>query len=264
MSAPERSGRAFSFGRIASDYDRYRPGPPPAAVRWVLGEGRREVVLDLGAGTGTLTRMLVALVAEVIAAEPDAQMRAVLASRAGGAFVLGALGEHLPIATGTLDAVIASSSWHWMDPDLAGAEVARVLAPGGVFGLLWNGPDRRVPWVAEVLPTGRFVGTVEGDHQRRRTMVLDPALPFGEPETTVLRWATPADLDQLAGLAGTFSVAIVGGEDERDARVASARERAARVRPDSTAGPIDLPMACRCWRATRTGAPLSSARDADL
>ncbi len=253
MSMPDRATRAFSFGEIAQDYDRYRPGPPAEAVRWVLGDGRT-AVLDLGAGTGGLTRELVGIALRVVAAEPDSRMRSVLAARSGGAAVVGAVGEHLPFATGSLDGVVASSSWHWMDPGMAGAEVARVLRPGGVFGLLWSGPDRQVPWVSAILPTRRSMPSEGVTHRRRRTMVLGDRLPFGEPETTLVRFVRLADLDDLAGLSGTYSVVIVGGGAERDARIAAARERAATTRPDSLDGPVELPMVCRCWRAYRTEA----------
>ncbi|HXW39041.1 MAG TPA: class I SAM-dependent methyltransferase, partial [Acidimicrobiales bacterium] len=181
--------RALSFGSIAEEYDRYRPGPPAEAAAWVLGQGPRRV-LDLGAGTGGLTRELVRLAEEVVAVEPEPRMREVLVSRSAEAVVVASVGERLPFAPGSLDAVIASSSWHWMDPDLAGTEVARVLHPGGVFGLLWSGPDRRVPWVSEILQRRRFtrVGN-PGDHRRRRAMVLSEQLPFSEPESTLVRFS---------------------------------------------------------------------------
>jgi SAM-dependent methyltransferase len=256
-SMPDRATRARSFGAIADDYDRYRPGPPVEGARWVLGQGRTSV-LDLGAGTGGLTRSLVQLASRVTAVEPDARMRDVLARRSGGAAVVGAVGERLPFVTGSADGVIASSAWHWMDPALAGAEVARVLAEGGVFGLLWSGPDRSVPWVADLLGRRRDwpgrAGEDPSEFARRRTMALPPELPFTEPETTVIRFSRTVDVDDLAGLSGTFSVVIVGGGREREARIEAVRERA-RANPAVGEGPIELPMACRCWRAFRTGGP---------
>ncbi|MGH9007699.1 MAG: class I SAM-dependent methyltransferase [Acidimicrobiales bacterium] len=252
MSMPERAARAYSFGEIADEYDRYRPGPPVEAAHWVLGQGR-ERVIDLGAGTGGLTRRLVTLADRVIAVEPDTRMRGVLADRSGGAAVVGAVGERLPFADRSVDGVVASSSWHWMDPAVAAAEVARVLRPGGVFGLLWSGPDRSVPWVADVLGHRRVRGAGDPDslgHRRRRTMVLPAAVPFGTRETTVIRFTTPVDLDDLGGLSGTFSVVILGGGPERDARIRAVRERA-RTHPEVGDGPVDLPMVCRCWRTAR-------------
>jgi SAM-dependent methyltransferase len=249
---PDRATRAFSFGGIADDYDRYRPGPPLGAARWVLGDDR-SVVLDLGAGTGGLTRSLIQLAPHVVAAEPDARMRGVLARRVGTAAVLGAVGERLPIKDDALDGVIASSSWHWMDPARAGAEVARVLRPGGVFGLLWSGPDRSVPWVSEVLgPRRSGAGRDDADHGRHRTMVLPDELPFSARETTTIESTRTVSVDDLAGLSGTFSVVIVGGGAARDQWVDAVRARARAVVGE---GPLELPMVCRCWRTYRTDAP---------
>jgi SAM-dependent methyltransferase len=252
VSIPERTARAYSFGQIANDYNRYRPGPPIEAARWVLGEGRRSV-LDLGAGTGGLTRSLVQVASHVTAVEPDARMRSVLARHSGGAAVVGAVGERLPFAGETADGVVAASSWHWMDPAIAGAEVARVLRVGGVFGLLWSGPDRQVAWVSDLLGPSRrrpIAGGI-GTDPAGRTMVLPEHLGFTQPETTVVRFSLTVDLEDLAGLAGTYSVVIVGGGSEREARIEGVRARA-RQHPEVGEGPIELPMACRCWRAHRT------------
>ena len=252
-STPERATRAYSFGLIAEDYDRYRPGPPIEAARWVLGEHRQRV-LDLGAGTGGLTRSLVSLAPDVIAVEPDPRMRGVLAQRSGGALVVGAVGERLPFADQSVDAVIASSSWHWMDPAIASAEVARVLRVGGVFGLLWSGPDRQVPWVSDLLPR-RTQGSEDGsDHVRRHSMVLPQQLAFSDVETRIVRFNVPVDLDDLAGLSGTYSVVIVGGDAERDAAIEAVRERA-RAHPEVQEGQVELPMVCRCSRAVRIEEP---------
>jgi len=250
VTVPTREDRARSFGEVADDYDRYRPGPPLEAARWVLGEGRTTVA-DLGAGTGGLTRSLVTLAPRVVALEPDARMRRVLAEHAGGAAVAGAFGEALPLASGSVDGVVASSSWHWMDPVAAGGEVARVLRPGGVFGLLWSGPDRDLPWVADLLARRRAPLAERGDrgqHRRRRTMVLSAGLPFSNRETTVFRFSRLFDLDELAGLAGTYSVVILGAGSERTARMTQIRERAERL---FGPGPVTVPMVCRCWRAFR-------------
>jgi len=258
-----RSERALSFGAIADDYDRFRPGPPLEAVRWVLREpvGR---VLDLGAGTGGLTRRLAPLATSVFAAEPDGRMRAVLVDRSPGVRAVGARGEALPFADGSLDAVVVSAAWHWMDPELAVPEVARVLRVGGVFGLLGNGPDRRVPWVSELL--GRRGGWRRplGDTDARPggrwwPPAITPDAPFSPPEATVLRWSNPATAEDLAGLAGTYSSVVTFGPDRRDAVMARTALVAARLPELFTDGAVELPFACRCWRTVRTGDPAPTA-----
>ncbi len=76
-------------------------------------------------------------------------MRAVLTARCPGAEVLPGRGEDTPLPDASVDAVIVSAAWHWLDPDRAVPEIARVLRPGGRLGVLWVSRDVRVPWVAE-------------------------------------------------------------------------------------------------------------------
>ena len=98
-------------------------------------------VVDLGAGTGALTRLLVAKADEVVAVEPDDRMRSVLAEEVPGVRAVDGRGESMPLPDHCADAVLASSSWHWMDPVPTLREVGRVLVPGGTLGVLWSGPD---------------------------------------------------------------------------------------------------------------------------
>jgi len=104
--------------------------------------GRR--VLDLGAGTGKLTRLLVATGAEVVAVEPNADMRAALPGAVDGS------AEAIPLPDASVDAVTVAQAFHWFDSDAALAEIARILRPGGGLGLVWNERDESVPWVAEL------------------------------------------------------------------------------------------------------------------
>src|ERR1700678_1387941 len=253
-----RSERAMSFGAIAEEYDQFRPGPPPEAVRWVLGE-RPGRVLDLGAGTGGLTRRVGALTTTVFAAEPDARMRAVLVERTADVRAVGARGEALPFAGGSLDAVVVSSAWHWMDPEVAVPEVARVLRPGGVFGLLWNGPDRRVEWVSELLERRRDSQRSARDASSRgrpRWMAPDlaPNAPFLAPEATLVRWSRRATPEDLAGLAGTYSSVITFGPQRRQTVMARTSDLVASHPELLSDGTVELPFACRCWRGGGGGA----------
>jgi SAM-dependent methyltransferase len=141
--------RRMSFGAVADSYDRVRPSYPEAAVRWILGDDPVRV-LDLGAGTGLLTRVLVGLGHEVVAVEPDPQMRMHCAAQTPAAQVLEGSGEAIPLPAGYVDGVIAGQSYHWFAGAAAHAEIARVLRPGGVFGPLWNLRDETVDWVARL------------------------------------------------------------------------------------------------------------------
>ena len=133
---------------MAADYDRYRPPPPPEALDWLIPRGAT-AVLDLAAGTGAVTRLLAGRAEQVFAVEPDDRMRAVLAARCPEAVALAGRGEDIPLPDASVDAVVISSAWHWLDPDLAGPEIARVLRAGGALGVIWVSRDTRVDWVAE-------------------------------------------------------------------------------------------------------------------
>src|ERR1700728_5504828 len=144
----------MSFGAIAEDYDRLRPGPREAAVDWLVRAGCR-VAVDLGAGTGLLTRALARKVPQVVAVEPDPRMAAVLQVRSADAQLDGirgaqSRGEQIPLPDASADGVFASSSWHWLDPERAAREIARVLRDGGRPAVIWTTRDRGADWVREV------------------------------------------------------------------------------------------------------------------
>ncbi|HXE43897.1 MAG TPA: class I SAM-dependent methyltransferase [Conexibacter sp.] len=142
----ERRGR--SFGSAAETYDRTRPGYPRAALTWALGDAPR-TVLDLGAGTGILTRELVARGHETIAVEPDDTMRE-LCVRTDGATVLAGTAEAIPLPDDSVDAVVVGHAYHWFAPRLANAEIARVLRSGGTLATFWNLRDESVQWSKEL------------------------------------------------------------------------------------------------------------------
>ncbi|MEE4496380.1 class I SAM-dependent methyltransferase [Streptomyces sp. BE230] len=141
------SGRhAMSFGEMAELYDRIRPSYPEPAVRWALGDRPLDVI-DVGAGTGILTRSLAVLGHRCTAVDPDPRMRAVLARNVPGSTVLHGTAEAMPLPDGYGDAVVAAESYHWFDPAAAHPEIARVLRPNGLFAVMWHFRDESVPWV---------------------------------------------------------------------------------------------------------------------
>jgi SAM-dependent methyltransferase len=141
------------FGREAEAYERVRPSYPADAVAWLaanLGLEPGRTVLDLAAGTGKLTRLLVPFGATVVAAEPVDGMRRGFVVAVPGVPVVAAAAEALPVGRGALDAITVAQAFHWFDAERAFGEFACVLRPRGRVGLIWNARDRSSGWVDEV------------------------------------------------------------------------------------------------------------------
>ena len=228
--------RALSFGSVAQTYDRARASYPQEAVAWVLEPlqaGARARVLDLGAGTGRLTSVLLGLGVDVIAVEPDDAMRALVPA---GATALEGTAEQVPLPDQSVDAVLVGQAWHWFDHQQALAQVHRVLRPGGVLGLLWNVFDDAVPWVADLVALTAA---------RDRLSARDDESPYdGEPvperREFPHRQAMTRDLlvDNLASRSGTVLLAPADRED-----------LLRRVRDLAPAEAFELPWVCDTWRA---------------
>jgi SAM-dependent methyltransferase len=254
----DRETRRLSFGSVATDYDRYRPSPPPQALDWLIPAGA-QAVLDLAAGTGAVTRELVGRAARIIAVEPDERMRAVLTARCPDAEVLAGRGEDIPLPDASVDAVVISAAWHWLDPGLAVPEITRVLRVGGVLGVIWTSRDVRVPWVAEFnqlaresreadRPAGRRAGGAAPSH-RRREVSFPPGTPMSGLEEHTVEFSVPMTKDELVGLLGTYS-GVITLDPERRA------DFSRRVRAFLDRQPwdrVDLPLICRCLRSRRLG-----------
>ncbi len=145
---------AQGFAAAGQVYERGRPDYPPEAVACLvtqLGIGAGSIVVDVGAGTGKLTRLLIDAGAQVTAVEPVADMRRSLAGALPGVPVLDGTAEALPMDTATADAVVAGAAFHWFDGPAALREIHRVLRPGGGLGLVWNPRDETVAWVAQLV-----------------------------------------------------------------------------------------------------------------
>ena len=155
------------FEAAADLYERSRPDYPEEAVDLLvrlLGLRAGRTLLDLGAGTGKLSRLAAARGARVVAVEPAAGM----IRQAGGPGILAvrALAEALPFRRHAFDAVCAASAFHWFDGRRALGEAHRVLHHGGRLALLWNVRDDDVPWVAAL---SAVVNRHEGDWPRYRS-----------------------------------------------------------------------------------------------
>lgn len=245
----DRHLRAGSFGAVADLYARSRPGPPVEAVEWLVPAGTRRAV-DLGAGTGALGAVLARLAAEVIEVEPDRRMLAVTAGRAAGNRRTVGTAEAIPLRGGCADFLGVASAWHWMDHEVALAEVARVLRPGGVFGVLWSGPDRQVPWVTEILASASAGRTEPSRGPWERALHVPDGGPFDPPVPRVFTTTVAYPVADLVGLVGSYSTVITLPDDARREVLRRAAGAVAALSLDP-AGVVDLPLSAVCWRTRR-------------
>ena len=228
--------RARSFGSVAQAYDRARASYPRASVEWVLELGGTRAglrVLDLGAGTGRLSAVLLEMGIEVVAVEPDDAMRALIPV---GAQALSGTAEQVPLPNASVDAVMVGQAWHWFDHEQALAQVRRVLRPGGVLGLLWNLFDDRVPWVAKLAAAAAA---------EDRLSAMDDEPPYdGEPvpERRAFAHSQAMTRDLLVdNFASRSTIALMAP--------AARADLLRRVRELAPADAFELPWVCDTWRA---------------
>lgn len=239
-------GRGLKFGTVAEQYDRYRPGPPDSAIA-IAGDLRGLTVLEVGAGTGKLTRFLTGLGANVSVIEPDDEMRSVLVRRSPDVHVLMGRAESVPVSDESFDAVFSSSAWHWFTQPDATNELARVLRDDGALNVWWNGFSRDVPWMVELTKMRER----EDDPNRRPRgwrAALDTDGPFIDAHDFSLEWSWPRTIDEVVGNFGTYSGAIIRGDEERRALEARVRARLGERFGDRE---IVLPMTLRGTTARR-------------
>ena len=135
---------AARFADVAGAYERGRPEYAPAVAGAIAAELRiapGAQVLDLGAGTGKLTRALLASGLDVVAVEPQAELREALVASVGQERVREGLAEAIPLPEDSVAAVTVADAFHWFDHAAALAEIARVLRPGGGLAVLSSVPD---------------------------------------------------------------------------------------------------------------------------
>ncbi|MFU8854475.1 class I SAM-dependent methyltransferase [Micromonospora sp. SL1-18] len=242
--------QALSFGAAAAEYDRFRPRYPEEALRWALdGLATPARVVDLGAGTGILTRGVLALghhdgsrsrrgarpafirsgappsgaeaelwppaeleLSQVVPVEPDPGMRAQLAATTPGTTALAGSAEAIPLPDGSADAVLVGQAYHWFDREPAHAEIARVLRSGGTFAPIWNVRDERMAWVAEL---GRIAQL--GDNAGDVTEKYGDFGPAFEPvELGEFAHSTTLTPDEVVSMLHTRSYWLTASPDEQE------------------------------------------------
>ncbi len=236
------SDRSLSFGAQAAAYERGRPSYPPEAIDWMLPSDARDV-LDLGAGTGKLTTRLVERGLNVVAVDPIAEMLEVLSNALPNTPALLGTAEEIPLPDNSVDAVLVAQAWHWVDPERAIPEVARVLRPGGRLGLVWNTRDERLGWVKDL---GRIIGPEDDPFSHTLTL---PA-PFTEPERLHVEWTNYLTPQAVVDLVASRSYCITSPTDVRSRVLDEVRDLLATHPALAQATGVALPYITVCIRST--------------
>jgi SAM-dependent methyltransferase len=180
---------AEQFASMADTYERGRPDYPPAVVDALmaeLGVGSGAPVLDLAAGTGKLTRGLVAAGLDVVAVEPQPQPRSRLAADIGAERVRDGLAEEIPLPDASVEAVTVADGFHWFDHARALAEISRVLRPRGGLAVLNAVPDwRGASWAHDL-------GTLI--HRSRPGHPFFDGPPWQESARAAEGWTAPREV----------------------------------------------------------------------
>ena len=229
---------------MADAYDRARPSYPREAAVWLAGD-EPTTVLELGAGTGKLTELLVEIGHDVHATDPDEAMLARLRARLPDVLTSVASAEKIPAPDAAFDVVVAAQAFHWFDHDRALPEIARVLKPGGRLALVWNQRDERIPWV-------RRLGALIGSQDQQRSehpLVVSPH--FGFVEDQAFRHWQVVDRESIQELALSRSNVAVLDDDARAAKLAEVLA----FYDDYGRGMdgMQLPYVASCFRATVVG-----------
>ena len=220
-SAERKRALAGAFEQQGADYDRLRPGYPDAVIDAMLAaapgraDGPPGRAVDLGAGTGKLSRALADRGLAVTAVDPSAAMLEVArrpGPSAGTLTTRVATAEATGLPRGSAELVTAAQAWHWFDAQAASAEAARLLTAGGVLALVWNTLDVTIPWVhrlARIMHAGDV-------HREDFLPTVGPALELTGRGTHL--WEDPMTTPEVIDLARTRSYVITAPE-ERRARV---------------------------------------------
>ena len=216
-------GAVRGFERNADAYERARPGYPREAIEYLrrgLPSPDGKWCVELGAGTGKLTRSLVPWAEPILAIEPTDAMRGAFRRALPTVPVLSATAEHLPIRSASARAVVVAQAFHWFRQPAALQEIGRILAPGGTLALLWNLRDETIPWIASL---GRLIDAESGSIPRARSNAWRSAFrdrpEFGPAETRSFSHAQI--LDPNGVVDRVLSISAIGlADDARQARIA--------------------------------------------
>jgi len=219
--------RAESFGSIAANYDRFRPGYPPALFDELMTLSPRRV-LDIGCGTGKAAVPLIERGVDVLGVEIDERMAEV--ARSYGVEVEVASFETWDAAGRTFDMIISGQAWHWVDPGTGPVKAAQLLEPGATMALFWNTDRKREPLASVIDAIYRdqapeIMATIEAlkAHHRDRPYVapIEASGLFTSVRTKYFDSERVDTRDQWLGLIGTHSDHVTLDPQRRERLLAS-------------------------------------------
>ncbi len=242
---------AHSFGGVAEAYERGRPTYPVDAVRWLLGD-HPQTVLELGAGTGKLTRVIAGLGHDVHATDPDEAMLQILERQLPGVRTAQASAEEIPLGDDSVDAVVAGQAFHWFDLDRALPEIARVLRPGGRICLVWNHRNEKIPWVRRL---GTIIGTQEQQTDPAQALIFSELFGFVEDhEFTFWQGIDRHSVQDLVLSRSNVAVLDEAGRASKLAEVLAFYDEYGRGMDG-----MQLPYVTKCYRADLLDRPQVAA-----
>jgi SAM-dependent methyltransferase len=201
--------------------------------------GTPQRVLDLGAGTGALTKTLADIAPTVVAVERSLRMLREL--RLQGVARAVRVAEALPLRPESVDAVFVAQAWHWFDHRVACKEIARVLRPGGALCLVWNIRDENVPWVAHL---GKIMHSSGGVELNSGNPPIYP--PFESLQRRDFRWSQELSRGAVVDLVASRSYVIALPEPQRNELLDAVR-KLMETHPDLTGRrTISMPYVARC------------------
>jgi SAM-dependent methyltransferase len=240
---PKVRGPYTAFADVAGAYERGRPGYPDEAVRWLVGDEPCDVV-DVGAGTGKLTRALVAHLHRVVAVEPLDEMRSELVVAVPAVRALAGSAEAIPLPDRSADVVTSAQAFHWFDHDRALPEIARVLRPAARLALVWNSRDDRDPWMVRL---SAIIGN-ETVQETDVVPILDSSALFGPVERARFTFEQVLDRDGLLDLVLSRSYLAKLAPNERQPVLDAV---GALYDETASAGVVRLAYVTECFRTTK-------------
>jgi SAM-dependent methyltransferase len=249
---------AAGFQAGSGAYERGRPGYPVEAVEFLidsLGICTGSTVVELGAGTGKFTRMLLSLTkARIIAIEPVENMRRRMEDLLPAITVMDGVAEAIPVGEATADVVLSAQAFHWFDGRRALTEITRVLKPGGGLGLVWNARDESTEWVAcmtEIID--RHGAGVPQYKSMEWKLAFDQCPCFAPLAKRSFRHVQTGDLQMLLDRVASISFIAALPPSDRQAVLAEVTQLV-RTHPQTRALPqITLPYRTDVYWASKTG-----------